>query len=86
MKGSGKRIEIIAYSGYRGEETPRAILLGCKRIGVVGILKQWVEEGSDDRETRRFFQIRGEDGGLYTIYYDEKTMEWFLVRRTGQAG
>jgi len=79
MKGSGKRIEIIAYSGYRGEETPRTILLGWKRIEVVEILRQWIEERSDNRETRRFFQIRGEDGSLYTIYYDEKSMGWFLV-------
>jgi hypothetical protein len=79
MKESEAKIQVIAYSGYRGEETPRTILLGWKRIEVVEILKQWIEERFDNRETRRFYQIRGKDGGLYTIYYDEKTMEWFLV-------
>ncbi len=79
MRGTGKRIEVVAYSGYRGEETPRTILLGSRKIEVVEILRQWVEERSDNRKTRRFYQIRGEDGGLYTIYYDEKTTEWFLV-------
>ncbi len=80
MRGSRKQIEIVAYSGYRGEETPRTILLGRKKIEVVEILRQWVEERSDNRETRRFYQIRGNDGDLYTFYYDEKTMEWFLVQ------
>ncbi len=55
------------------------MLLGCRRIQIVEILRQWVEERSDNRETRRFYEIRGKDGGLYTIYYDEKSMEWFLV-------
>ena len=76
-EGSEERIEVIAYSGYRGEETPRAILLNEKRIDVVEILRQWVEERSATRKTRRFYQIRGSDENLYTIYYDEKSMEWF---------
>ena len=78
-EGSEKRVEVIAYSGYRGEETPRTILLKGKRIEVVEILKQWVEERPDNRKTRRFYQIRGSDGALYTIYYDEKSMQWFHI-------
>lgn len=81
MAGSGKRIEIVAYSGYRGEETPRTIFFDSKRIEVIKILRQWVEETSDDRETRRFYQIQGSDGVLYTIYYGEESMEWFLNRK-----
>lgn len=81
MAGSGKRIEIVAYSGYRGEETPRTIFFDSKRIEVIKILRQWVEETSDDREIRRFYQIRGSDGVLYTIYYGEESMEWFLNRK-----
>jgi hypothetical protein len=77
MEGSGERIKVIAYSGYRSEETPRKILLGSRKIEIVEILKQWVEERSDNKEIRRFYQIKGSDGNLYTIYYDEKSMEWF---------
>ncbi len=81
MEGSEERIEVIAYSGYRGEETPRALLFRWKRIEVIEILKQWVEGRSDDREIRRFCQIKGSDGSLYKIYYDEKSMEWFLTNK-----
>jgi hypothetical protein len=35
---SEEKIEVIAYSGYRGEETPRAILLHGKRISEANIL------------------------------------------------
>jgi hypothetical protein len=81
MKGSEEKIEVIAYSGYRGEETPRAILFRWKRIEVIEILKQWIEERFDNRNIRRFYQVKGSDGNLYTIYYDEKSMEWFQINK-----
>jgi hypothetical protein len=80
-EGSEERIEVIAYSGYRGEETPRTVLFRWKKMEVVEILKRWIEEGSDDREIRRFYRIKVSDGALYTIYYDEKSMEWFRTNK-----
>ncbi len=77
MKESEEKIEVIAYSGYRGEETPRMVLFHSGKIEVIEILKQWVEERSHDRSRRRFYKIKGSDGALYTIYYDQKSMEWF---------
>ena len=81
MEGSGERVEVIAYSGYRGEETPRAVFFRGKRMEVIDILKRWVEERSDNKEIRRFYQIKGSDGNLYTIYYEEKSMEWFQINK-----
>ncbi len=77
MKGSEEKIEVVADSGYRGEEIPRVVLFHSEKIEVIEILRQWVEERSHDRSRRRFFKIRGSDGALYTIYYDQKSMEWF---------
>ena len=76
-----EKIEVIAYSGYRGEETPRTILLHGERIEVFEILNQWIEERSGDRARKRFYQIKGSDGNLYMIYFDEKTMEWFRIHK-----
>ena len=76
---SKEKVEVIAYSGYRSEEAPRAILLHGKRIEVIDTLKQWVEEKSDDRERKRFYQVKGSDGILHRIYYNERTMEWFRI-------
>ncbi len=78
-EGSEKRVEVIAYSGYRGEETPRTILLNGKRIEVVEISRQWVEQRPENRKIRRFYQIRASDGALYTVYYDEKSVQWFHI-------
>ena len=78
MKGmSDKRIGVIAYSGYRGEETPRFILIHNEKIEVVAILNMWIEEGIEDRVRKRFFKVKGSDGHTHKIYYDEKAMEWY---------
>ncbi|OGP89162.1 MAG: hypothetical protein A2156_04055 [Deltaproteobacteria bacterium RBG_16_48_10] len=74
-----EKIEVIAYSGYRGEERPRTILLHGERIEVTEVLRQWIQEGSDHREIKRFYQVKGSDGNLHLIYYDEKSVEWFHV-------
>lgn len=73
-----ERIEVISYSGYRGEESPRLFIIHGESIEVRKILKMWVEEGYETRERKRFFRVRGSDGYEHTIYYDEKAMEWFL--------
>jgi len=76
-----ERLKVIAYSGYRGEETPRTILLHGERIEVFEILSQWIEEKSDDRSRKRFYKIKGSDGVLHMLYYDEKAMEWFHINK-----
>ena len=75
---SEEKVKVIAYSGYRGEEAPREITLHDKKIEVVKILSRWIEKGSEDRTIKRFFKVKGSDGSIHEIYYDEKQMEWFL--------
>jgi len=77
---SEEKVRVTAYSGNRGEETPRALVLGGKRIEVVEIQESWIEEGVGDRRTRRFFKVKGSDGGIHKIFYDEKTAEWYHKR------
>jgi hypothetical protein len=74
---SEEKVCVMAYSGYRGEETPKAFMLGGKRIEVVEIQKRWIEEATGDRATKRFFEVKGSDGGIHKIFYDEKTAEWY---------
>ena len=42
-------IKVIAYSGYRGNEGPRALLINDKIITVVEIVDKWIEENFSDR-------------------------------------
>jgi hypothetical protein len=74
---SYKNIRVIAHSGYRGDETPRAFFINDEKIPVVEILDMWIEEGLSDKTRKRFFIVKGNDKQKYEIYNDEKTLEWF---------
>jgi hypothetical protein len=74
----GERIEVISYSGYRGEETPRAFTAGVKKVEIIEILDRWIEEGLNDRTRKRFFKVKGSDGLIYRIYLDEGVDTWFM--------
>ena len=71
-----ERIKVIAYSGYQGEETLRALFLNNERIEVTEILDRWVRRRVGDRKRKRFFILTASDGKRHKLYYDEETMEW----------
>ena len=77
-----KRIEVDAYSGSREEETPRSFILYGEKVEVLEIDRRWVEEEFKERARKRFFRIKGNDGYLHTLYYDEMKKEWF-IRKAG---
>jgi len=73
-----ERIDVIAYSGYKGEEAPRRLILHDEEIEVIRIVSTWIEEGLKDRVRKRFFGIEGSNGAIYKVFYDEKRGEWYL--------
>ena len=59
-----ERVDVRCYAGGRGEETPRAVLLGGREVAVQ-VEHGWIEEvvgtfGAASR--RRVFRVRLEDG------------------------
>jgi hypothetical protein len=72
-----EKVEVIAYSGYRGEEAPRAFKWRGTKVQVAEISSRWTEEGVGDRDTKRGFRLIGTDGNPYCLIYDEETQEWF---------
>jgi len=80
MKGNRvaeEKIRVDAYSGYRGEETPREFILHGKKVEVLEVLSAWVEEGTGYKAIKRFFKVKGNDGLIHKIHYDENKKEWF---------
>ncbi len=73
-----KEIEVVAYSGARGEENPRAFFFRNERINVVQVLDMWIEERIPGRSRRRWFEVKGSDGYTHRICYDEVSMKWFM--------
>lgn len=64
------KIRVECYSGYRGEETPRMLWLGERRVEVAEILDRWLAPD------HRYFKLRGDDGGIYIIRHDGVSLQW----------
>lgn len=78
-----ERIDVISYSGRKGDERPMTFILRGLRIDVMEIIDQWIEEGIEDRNRvqKRYFRVRGSDGNAHYIYYDENILEWYYESR-----
>lgn len=66
-------IEVDCTSGYRGEESPRAIRIGKRRIIVHEILDRWIAPD------HRYFKLRGDDQAVYIIRHDVVSLDWELT-------
>jgi hypothetical protein len=66
-------VGVECYAGHRGEQTPRTLILGDRRIAVAEVLDAWL--ASD----HRYFKLRGADGDTYLVRYDERSNSWELT-------
>jgi hypothetical protein len=69
----GLALEILAYSGGRGEEEPRALRLGGERVEVREVLARWKQPSG------RFFRVATEDGHVHELFCREADLSWWLV-------
>jgi hypothetical protein len=67
------KIHVDCYAGYRGEETPRFIILADNKIEVTRVLDRWLAPD------HRYFKILGDDGATYIIRHDSVSGLWELV-------
>jgi hypothetical protein len=67
------KIDLDCYAGYRGEETPRVLHLGDRRVEVTDVLDRWFAP------EHRYFKVRGEDGALYLLRHDAASGRWDLT-------
>lgn len=66
-------VGVECYAGHRGEQTPRVLVLGDRRIDVTAVIDQWLAPD------HRYFKIRGSDGGIYIVRHDVLTGRWELT-------
>lgn len=66
-------IQVACYSGYKGEETPRSIIISGKKIEVVDLIDRWLAPD------HRYFKFIGSDGGIYIIRHDTYKHLWELT-------
>ena len=65
-------IKVECYAGYKGEETPRVLVLGERRIAA-DVVDRWLAPD------HRYFKIRGDDGDIYIVRQDVASGEWTLT-------
>jgi len=67
------KIRVECYSGYKGEETPRRLVIGEQVIGVAKVLDQWLAPD------HRYFKVEGDDGSIYIVRHDMISLQWELT-------
>ena len=66
-------IGVDCYAGHRGEQTPRALILGDHRIDVAEVMDAWLAP------EYRYFKLRGVDDNTYLVRHDERSSTWELT-------
>lgn len=66
-------LKVNCYSGYRGEETPRSMVLHGKAIRVKELIDSWLAPD------HRYFKFTGSDHGTYIIRHDPQSNTWELT-------
>ena len=73
MNERSLQIDVACYAGYRGEETPRWLTLGDRRVAVSEVIDCWLDP------RHRYFKLRGDDGGIYLVRHDVAEDIWELT-------
>lgn len=71
------KIAVQCYAGYRGEEEPRAFVLGKTSFPVLEILDRWIAPD------HRYFKVKVEDGRQFVLRHDSPTGAWELAALVG---
>jgi hypothetical protein len=66
-------VGVECYAGYRGEQTPRTLILGERRIAVTEVVDAWLAPDY------RYFKLTGADGNTYLVRHDERSNTWELT-------
>jgi hypothetical protein len=66
-------LSVEAYSGYKGEETPRSFTLDGKKLHVHDVVDRWYSE------THSYFRVHASDGQRYVLRFDLDENCWELV-------
>jgi|GraSoiStandDraft_4_1057263.scaffolds.fasta_scaffold419130_2 hypothetical protein len=66
-------IGVECYAGHRGEQTPRTLILGDRRMAVAEVLDAWLAPD------HRYFKLKAADGDTYLVRHDERSDTWELT-------
>jgi hypothetical protein len=74
-------VQVAAYSGYRGEQSPQSFMVAGKRVEVRKILECWICEDEATGERSRCFRVKGDDMRVRILRYQEREGVWLMEER-----
>jgi hypothetical protein len=75
-----KKIEVVAYSGYKANERPLYLVLDEERLEVKNIIDRWYGVEHD------YFKVLADDGKVYLLKWHRTLDLWFLERILERLG
>jgi hypothetical protein len=69
----GRHSNVSPSRSHRGEQTPRTLILGDRRIDVTEVVDAWLAPDY------RYFKLTGKDGDTYLVRHDERSGTWELT-------
>ena len=77
-----EEISVECYSGYKGEESPRAFIHQGKKFEISAITDRWFEGGMDPAGIQHnYFKVRTSDGDFFLLRHTPRFQSWMLCRR-----
>jgi hypothetical protein len=69
-----KKIEVVAYSGYKANERPLYLVLDERRLEVKNTLDTWYGVEHD------YFKVLADDGRVYLLKWHRSLDLWFVEK------
>ena len=69
-----KKVEVVAYSGYKANERPVYFIMDDKRLEVSDVIDKWYGMEND------YFKVVAEDGRIYVLRWHRHLDLWFMVK------
>lgn len=75
-----KKIEVVAYSGYKANERPLYLVLDEQRLEVKKTLDTWYGVEHD------YFKVLADDGQVYLLKWHRALDMWFIEKILERLG
>jgi len=75
-----KKIQVVAYSGYKANERPLHFVMDDRKLEVTSLIDRWYGEEHD------YFKVLADDGKVYVLRWERGLDLWFVVRVMEKMG
>lgn len=70
-------LRVECYAGYRGDQEPRALWFGERRLAVIELLDRWLHP------EHRYYKVKVDDGRVLILRHDNRNDEWDVAALVG---